>query len=120
MNEPYLYALVSIYVPEHFSSLTQLAGGLFIKEIRDGNTYANGVLHSFNDQPAVIGHDGAQFWYQHGQLHRDHDLPAIVGLDGYQAWCQHGQGHRDNDKPVLILVDGSQWIWKRVLCRVVM
>ena len=81
--DPYLYALISTYVPEHFSVLTELAGGLLIKEIRNENTYGNGVLHSFNDEPAEILF-GTQKWYKHGLLHRDNDLPAVVYSHGEQ------------------------------------
>ena len=81
--DPYLYALISTFVPEHSKILTELAGGLLIKEIRDGNTYGNGVLHSFNDEPAEILF-GTQKWYKHGLLYRDNDLPTIICYDGSQ------------------------------------
>ena len=127
--DPYLYALISTYVPEHFSTLTELAGGLLIKEIRDGNTYANGVLHSFNDEPAksttyykswwqygrrdndlpaMVWDDESQMWLQHGEIHRDNDLPAIISHSGTKKWYRYGNLHRDNDLPSIIYSDGSQ------------
>jgi hypothetical protein len=84
--EPYLYALISTFVPEHFKILTFLAGGKLIKEERDGKTYANGVLHSFDDKPAVVEADGTRKWYKNGQKHREGDLPAEIWNDGTQCW----------------------------------
>jgi hypothetical protein len=36
--EPYIFCLISTYVPEHFETLTFMAGGKLIKEERDGKT----------------------------------------------------------------------------------
>jgi hypothetical protein len=66
----------------------------------------NGILHSFNDNPAVIHNDGTKLWYQHGNLHRNNDQPAIVKDIGSKEWYQHGKLHRDNDQPAVIQVDG--------------
>ena len=109
--DPYLYALISTFVPEHFEVLTELAGGLLIKEIRFGYTYGNGVLHSFNDEPAVNFSFGPKIWYRHGHIHRDNDLPAIVYDDGSKRWYQHGQLHRDNDLPAVIFANGGCLQW---------
>ena len=106
--DPYLYALISTFVPEHFSVLTELAGGLLIKEIKDGKTYANGVLHSFNDEPTETIY-GIKQWYKHGVLHRDNDLPSIICPNGYQIWFQNGDCHRDNDLPAIISRHCEEW-----------
>ena len=97
--EPYLYGLISTFVPEHFEILTFLAGGKLVKEERNGCTYANGVLHSFDDKPAVIWADGTQYWCKNGKIHRDEDLPAIIHADGTQEWHKNGELHRDGDLP---------------------
>ena len=88
--EPYIFCLISTYVPEHFEILTFLAGGKLVKEERDGKTCANGVLHSFDDKPAVIEADGTQIWYKNGNLHRDNDLPAVIYKNGTQEWYKNG------------------------------
>ena len=107
--DPYIFCLISTYVPEHFKTLTFLADGRLIKEERDGKTYANGVLHSFDDKPAETKH-GAQWWYKNGKVHRDGDLPAIIWTDGTKEWCKNGRPHRNNDLPALIQDDGTQ-VW---------
>ena len=106
--EPYIFCLISTYVPEHFKYLTFLAGGKLIKEERKGKTYANGVLHSFDDNPAEIEADGTQMWYKNGDLHRDNDLPAVIKPTGSQKWYKNGKLHRDGDLPAEIWADGTQ------------
>ena len=110
--ESYLYGLISTYVPEHFEILTSLAGGRLVKEERDGCTYANGVLHSFDDKPAEIRPNGTQIWYKNGKTHRDGDLPAIIWADGVRVWCQNGYTHRENDLPAIIFADGDVMWYK--------
>ena len=39
------------------------AANCMIKDVLDNCTYCNGVLHSFNDKPALIKSDGTQEWY---------------------------------------------------------
>ena len=36
------------------------AGKVIIKDIHDGETYANDLLHSFNDNPAIVYADGEE------------------------------------------------------------
>lgn len=136
--DPYLYALISTYVPEQAELLTSLARGKIIKEIKDGNTYANGALHSFDDKPVKIK-DGilvwykfgkkhrdddlpakifnlhcptqVRVWYKRGKIHRDNDLPAVMAA-GYKIWYQNGRKHRDNDLPAVIRADGTE-MWFR-------
>ena len=107
--DPYLYALISTFVPEHFVILTELAGGVLIKENRNGKTYANGVLHSFDDKPAE-NWDGIQIWYQNGLKHRDNDLPAVIDSFGTQIWYQNGRYHRNNDQPAILWYNESK-LW---------
>ena len=80
--------------------LFRVASGLIqIREIRDGCTYMNGVLHSFNDLPAKEYANGDKFWYRNGKLHRDNDLPAREYADGDKFWYRDDKIHRDNDLP---------------------
>jgi antitoxin component YwqK of YwqJK toxin-antitoxin module len=109
--EPYIFCLISTFVPEHFKILTFMAGGKLMKEERDGCTYANGVLHSFDDKPAEIRSDRDQLWYKNGKIHRDNDLPAAIFVSGeYQMWYKNGKVHRDGDLPAVIWADGIQ-VW---------
>jgi antitoxin component YwqK of YwqJK toxin-antitoxin module len=72
----------------------------------------NGILHSFNDQPAIIRNDGSQHceWYRHGKIHRDNGQPAIIYSNG-KGWYQHGKLHRDNDQPAVIYLSPGKQIW---------
>ena len=62
-----IHALISTFLDEEGDIFRKQAGNVIIKEIRNGNTYSNGVLHSFNDQPAEIWVNGTQKWYQNGK-----------------------------------------------------
>ena len=130
-------ALIATYIEEREISLylTYLADGFLIRETRDKDIYANGLLHSFNDQPAailgdessnikvwckfglqhrdgdepaVIHSSGRRLWYRQGLLHRDNDGPAKIYADGTQEWYRQGLLHRDNDEPAKICPDGTQ------------
>src|SRR5574343_615227 len=49
-------------------------------------TLCNGVLHSFNDEPAVWTHYGRNLWFHNGIIHREtgpaliHNYGEVVGL----------------------------------------
>jgi hypothetical protein len=103
-----------------------------IKEVRDGCTYRNGALHSFNDNPAV-NNNQKKAWYKDGELHREGDKPALIELDieitsyyingklhrdgdnpavesnCFSHWYKDGELHRDNDLPAV--VDEFQYEW---------
>jgi hypothetical protein len=64
-------ALISTFVDkEEGDFFKKQAGNIIIKEVRNGKTYGNGFLYSFNDQPAEIIY-GDQYWYKNGLLHRE-------------------------------------------------
>jgi hypothetical protein len=75
-----------------------------------------GVLHSFDDEPAVSYADGHKEWwkewYNDGKRHRDNDKPAIIGYDGSESWYKDGELHRDNDEPAFISSYGTKEYWK--------
>jgi hypothetical protein len=104
--DPFIFCLISTYVPEHVEILTIMAGGKLLKETKETfwgiSTYANGVLHSFNDEPTYTTSGQAKYWHKLGKLHRDFDRPARIDPDGTQYWYQNGIVHRDNDKPAII------------------
>jgi hypothetical protein len=80
-----------------------------IEEIKDGCTYRNGVLHSFNDNPAVSNKE-KQAWYKEGELHREGDKPALIELDsGISSYYINGKLHRDGDDPAVESNWFSQW-----------
>jgi hypothetical protein len=62
-------ALIATYLEDgegdYFRDQTE---NFIIKETRDGKTYGNGLLHSFNDMPAII-YCGNQLWYKNGKIH---------------------------------------------------
>ena len=107
--DSYIFCLISTYVPKHSEYLTFLAGGRLVKEERNGKTYANGVLHSFEDKPAEIWDNGTQVWYKKGKIDRNDDLPAVIHADGTQEWYKNGEPHRDGDLPAVISENGIQW-----------
>ena len=58
-------------------------------------TFLNGNLHSFNDEPAVIGADGSKQWYKNGVRHREGDEPAVIS-NGNLYWYKDGELRREN------------------------
>jgi hypothetical protein len=61
-----------------------------------------GIIHSFNDLPAIINPSGSQYWYNNNKIHRDNDKPAITYTYGESRWYQNGLLHRDDNKPAII------------------
>jgi hypothetical protein len=65
---------------------------------RLGWTYVNGLLHSWDDKPAVViagpCSDAHETWYYHGKVHRDGGLPAVVFSNGDALWYEHGKMQR--------------------------
>jgi hypothetical protein len=135
----YMFAMIAAYLPKREGDdLRRVAGGVVFKHTDDsGNTYKNGLLHSYNDLPAVIVDDSNQ-WYRDGLLHREGDLPAVIEADicewykngvlhregdnaaviavdddgdDYKLWYKNGVLHRDGDNPAAINGDSRQW-WK--------
>ena len=59
-----------------------------------------GILHSFNDEPAVYPEEhlndfgetipGCQVWYKEGIMHRDNDQPAVIMTNGLKVWYENG------------------------------
>jgi hypothetical protein len=74
------------------------------------NTYFNGLLHSFNDQPATIDQDGCMTWYYLGEIHRGNDLPAVVIIGERYEWWTHGVPGRGGDKPAVVTRLVKEWI----------
>lgn len=105
----YMFAMISAFLPtSEGDDLRRVAGKVIFKHTdKNGRTYKNGLLHSYNDQPAIIEGD-RRVWYKNGKIHRDGDLPAII--DQYQqGWFQNGEIHRDGDLPAFINSNTEQW-----------
>ena len=102
-------ALIATYLEGEGEFFREKAGDIIIREVRDGKTYGNGLLHSFNDQPAVCFTDesGRKEWYKNGMLHRDGDLPAQITRDGTKIWIVDGIISRGDDKPAIVQADGT-------------
>lgn len=92
---------------ETAESFSTLAGSRSYYYIDNNCTYRNGLLHSINDEPAIVLSDGTCQWYKNGQMHRDPNpitgitKPAAVYPDGTKMWYKHGERHRDNDEPAV-------------------
>ena len=84
-----MYAEISRWLPNDDAGaiMRLLAGNVIIKEIRNGNTYANGLLHSFSDEPAMINYNN-KYWYKFGKKHRI-DGPAVINSDGIVEYYLH-------------------------------
>jgi hypothetical protein len=93
-------------------------GDVEIKEVRNGCTYKNGSLHSFNDQPAVSNNE-MQGWYKDGLLHREGDLPALIehSFSTVTSYYINGKLHRDGDMPAVEGFEFSQWFRNGLLHR---
>jgi hypothetical protein len=86
-------ALISTFLNEHDGTFfRQLAYPFILKEIKNGKTYGNGLIHSFNDMPAEVWYN-KQYWYKNGQLHRDNDMPAVIDSNGREEWFKNGELH---------------------------
>ena len=78
---------------------------------KKGRTYCNGLLHSWNDEPAV-NRAGMKGWFKDGKPHRDGDKPAFECTNGTKAWHKDCKPHRDGDKPAVEWVHGAKEWYK--------
>lgn len=105
----FMFAMVAAYLPKsEGDDLRRVAGNVvFRHEDSEGSTYKNGVLHSYDDQPA--SHiNGCKEWYQNGKRHRDGDKPAFI-YGSWEEWRKNGKLHRDGDKPSVIDRARQEW-----------
>lgn len=105
-----MYAEISRFLWNNFpgKGFRRAAGTVQIRDILYGATYLNGVLHSFDDSPAIVLASGNSVWYRNGKLHRDNG-PAMV-YNGSQYWYQLGALHREN-MPAIIYANGTTEYW---------
>ena len=107
-----MFAIIAACLPsEEGRDVRSVAGQVFFRsQDEDGRTYRNGLLHSFDGQPALVVNGRHQEWYKDGKLHREDDLPAIMN-PYYQEWWINGKRHRDGNRPAIIDSDIQEW-WK--------
>jgi hypothetical protein len=97
-----MFAMISAFLPEQEGrDLRRVSGGvLFRSTSMDGRTYRNGLLHSYNDEPAINEVD-YKVWYKHGVVHRGGDKPAVIE-SGWYDWVVNGNRHREGGNPAVV------------------
>ena len=87
-----MYAEIARFLGQDFpgQGFRKAAGEVQIRDVKHNMTYSNGLLHSFNDQPAIAQVRGSQLWYQHNVLHRDNQ-PTQWRADGRREWWINDQ-----------------------------
>jgi hypothetical protein len=105
----YMFAIIAAYLPMHEGhELRRISGSVvFRSEDVYGNTYKNGLLHSYDDKPAYTNFS-CKRWYKDGKIHRDNDLPADINGEN-KIWYKNGKIYRDGDKPAFIDDDFKAW-----------
>ena len=115
-----MFAVIAAFLQPYEGDEVRLAAGSvgFRSQDAIGRTYRNGLLHSYDDNPAAISDVLlTQFWYKNGKRHREGGLPAVVfmGRDlfcpgGYNEWWVNGVRHREGGLPALEAQNGhSEW-----------
>ena len=99
----FMFAMIAAYLPKDDGVyLRKVAGEVVFRHEKDGCTYKNGVLHSYDDKPAIVIPNWSWgVWCKDGKIHRDNDRPAHEG-NNYQIWYRNGKIHRDGDLPANI------------------
>lgn len=101
-----MIAEISRLLPDEPGSnmVRKYANGIIIKDVRDGLTYYNGLLHNYMEAPAII--NGCQIWCYYGRPHRENG-PAFINSNGI-FWFHHGLLHNE-DGPSVIIGDSQLW-----------
>jgi hypothetical protein len=106
-----MFAILAAFLPaSEGNDLRRAAGKVVFKSTdKDGNTYRNGLLHSFDDVPALVNKNTRE-WYKNGILHREGDQPAIIIRDR-QEWWVNGKPHREGNPALIDPESGAQEWW---------
>ena len=106
-----MYAEISRWLPNDYAGalMRKMARDVLIRDDRDNCTYANGLLHSFDDQPAVVHLRVWRTWYTNGKRHRI-DGPAVIHTNSSQQWWLNDRRHRV-DGPAVIYDIGHIEYW---------
>ena len=105
-----MFAMIAAYLPIDDAEVLVPATGkvVFRHTNREGSTYKNGLLHSYDDKPAIFCKISRQkIWFKDGKRHRDCDLPAIES-PSLLAWYKNGKRHRERDLPAKIWLNISK------------
>ena len=104
-----MFAMIAAFLPEKDGDEVRRAAGnvVFRSEDTDGNTYKNGLLHSFDDRPAFVKGE-YRAWYKNGKRHRDGDLPAYQSGE-ILMWFKNGFCHREFDLPAYVSGSKSEY-----------
>jgi hypothetical protein len=111
----FMFAMIAAFLEEdEGDDLRRVSGKVYFRsEDEYGNTYRNGLLHSFGDEPAITDFF-KKSWFKDGKLHREGDLPACISLF-YDAWYKNGVRHRDGGLPAIIprgrRIDDKEEFW---------
>ena len=102
-----MFAMLAAFLPDNEGNdLRRVAGGAVVRsEDEDGRTYKNGLLHSFEGEPAIRETELRLTpyiyrielfaeWYKDGKRHRDGDLPAVRDRFSEEWWI-NGKRHSD-------------------------
>ena len=105
-----MFAVISAYLsPDEAIEVRRAAGKVVFRHTdENGSTYRNGLLHSFNDEPAVAN-SISKMWYKDGKKHRDGDLPAVEESNGTKWWYRNDKVHRDGDFPAVEISNGLKY-----------
>jgi hypothetical protein len=102
-----MFAVIAAFLPVHEGDdVRRVAGKVgFRSEDTLGRTYRNGLLHSYQDQPAAVSDVlHTKFWYKNGKRHRECDLPAIQSSTNSE-WYKDGKRHREGGLPAVVFTD---------------
>jgi hypothetical protein len=107
-----MFAVIAAFLPVHEGDdLRRAAGEVGFRSTDTlGRTYRNGLLHSYEDQPAAVSNVlHTKFWYKNGKRHREGDLPAVQSSTNAE-WYKDGKRHREGGLPAVVLTD------KKIIC----
>ena len=101
-----LIALITTWLPDEPGSnlVRRLASSIMIKEIRNGLTYANGLLHNYDGVPLIT--NKIQLWCYYNKPHRENG-PSVITANG-MFWFYHGLLHNETGPAAII---GKSKLW---------
>ena len=101
-----MFAVIAAFLQPYEGDEVRLAAGSvgFRSQDAIGRTYRNGLLHSYDDNPAAISDVLlTQFWYKNGKRHREGDLPAVYSRTNSE-WYENGKRHREGGLPAVVFM----------------
>jgi hypothetical protein len=114
----FMFAIIASYLGDspEAAEIRKCAGNLVFRHEKQGRSYKNGLLHSFDDKPKKNIKTGALYWYKDGLIHRDGDRPAYISKE-YHIWYKNGKFHREGDLPAVIKDSYLCWYKNGVIDR---